>query len=253
MSKIVFLGDSITLGVGYGGVTTESRFSTLIGLAAGYARADIINSGVGGDNSAGMLARIQSDVVAHAPGVCAVMAGNNDCYGVSPKFQTAQQYRDNMSAIVSALKSAGIRVVIISPMFVVGGAAEANKVHPYLKALEDLVAEAGVGYVDIMREYHYAIDRGEWSAIAHADNVHPSIAGHAFIAEYAMRPKHAAFFAASTVADPEPQPDPAPVESTHALTLAMADLLLVTAHPDLTGAIQAERAKFAATDGGANV
>lgn len=240
MSKIVFLGDSITLGVGYGGVTTENRFSTLIGLASGYARADIINSGVGGDNSAGMLSRIQADVIAHSPDVCVVMAGNNDCYGSAPKNQTVTQYRDNMSAIVSALKVASIRVVVISPMFVTGGSAEANQVHPYLKALEELVADTGVGYVDIMREYHYAIDRGEWSVIAHVDNVHPSVAGHAFIAEYASRKKHRAFFAPSTHPEPNPEPSPEPSHDS-ALLAAVADYVLLTGHPNLTAGVLAAK------------
>lgn len=236
MSKIVFLGDSITLGIGYGGVTAANRFSTLIGRAAGYADADIINAGVGGDNSAGMLSRLQSDVLAHAPSVCVVMAGNNDCYGAAPKYQSVQQYRENMTAIIATLKAAGVKPVVISPMFVVGGAAEANQVHPYLKALEEVVAAAGVGYVDIMREYHYAIDRGEWASIGHVDNVHPSVAGHAFIAEYAMRPKHAEFFSLS--APVEPAPDPVPSEPS-ALLSAVADYIIATGHPSLTAGVAA--------------
>lgn len=52
-SGIVFLGDSITKGTDYGGVTLTDTFAYKIGTANGYPPASIYNKGVGSDTSAG--------------------------------------------------------------------------------------------------------------------------------------------------------------------------------------------------------
>lgn len=63
MSKIVFIGDSLTKGIGYGGVTATDTFAYKIGIANGYAPADILNKGVSSDTAFGVLNRIQADAV----------------------------------------------------------------------------------------------------------------------------------------------------------------------------------------------
>lgn len=246
MGKIVFIGDSITLGVGYGGVTTANRFSTLIGKAAGYADADIINAGVGSNNSADVLARLQADVIAHSPAVCVVMVGTNDCYAAAPKYQTAAQYKANVTSIVQQLRTAGIKVVLMSTSCTTGTAAVLLQMNAYLKALEEVVGELDVPYVDIYREYVYISSRGEWATYGHADNVHPSANGHAFIAEYAARAKYAGFFVADPVVAPEPEPEPEPGAEHLALTLAIADYVLATGKESLTAAIATAKAEVTA-------
>ena len=249
MGKIVFMGDSVTLGVGYGGVTTSNRFSTIIGLTAGYAAADIINAGIGGNNSAQMLARLSTDVIAITDvKVCAIMAGNNDCFGGGAMSQTVAQYKANITAIVQQLRAAGIKPVLFSMMFVSGTSSVAAQAHPYLKALEEVVGDLKVPYVDIYREYCYMIDRGEWATYQHVDNVHPPIAGQAFIAEYALRPKHSGFFVADPVVVPDPEPIPEPGDPS-ILLAAVADYVLATGHPDLTEVVAAARSSLGGSHG----
>ena len=245
MARIVFLGDSITLATAYGGVTNATRFSTLIGLAAGYAEADIINAGIGGNNSADMLARLPTDVIAHNPDVCVMMVGNND-FGGAGKVLTPAQYKANVLAIGAELAASNIKLVLISPMMVRSTSATFVAFLPYLKALEEAVAGLGVDYIDIYREYCFAAMRSDYLSF-YVDTLHQTVAGHAFIAEYALRPKHSGFFvgAAVSVPDPEPEPDPGNQEPSE-LLLAVADYVLTTGNPNLTASVLA--AKEAAQD-----
>lgn len=233
MGKIVFLGDSITLATAYGGVTNATRFSTLIGLAAGYAEADIINAGVGGNNSADMLARLQADVIAHNPDVCVMMVGNND-FGGAGKVLTPAQYKANVVSIVGALRAAGIKPVVFSPMMTRGTASVFVSWKTYLVALESACSELSVPYVDLFREYCYATLRSEYLTL-YVDTLHQTVAGNAFIAEYALRPKHAGFFIAGPVSVPDPEPAPShDPNNASALLLALADYVLATGKATLT-------------------
>lgn len=237
MGKIVFLGDSITLGTAYGGVTNATRFSTLIGVAAGYAAQDIINAGVGGNNSADILARLQADVIAHAPDVCVVMVGNND-FGGTGKILSSSQYKANLVKIVVQLRAAGIKPVLFSPMMVRGVTSVFVAWKPYLAAIEMVVGELSVPYVDLYREYCYAAMRAEYLPL-YADTLHQAVAGHAYIAAYASLPKHAGFFVNPIVG---PNLEPEPEEPNHlALTLALADLALGSGNLQL---VQSGRNKF---------
>lgn len=239
MAKIVFIGDSVTLGIGYGGVTVSNRYSTLIGRAAGYADIDIINSGVGGNNSADVLDRLQADVILHSPSVCVVMVGNND-YSGTGKVLTPAQYASNVTSIVVQLRAAGIKPVLFSPMLSTGSTASFVSWNLFLKALEQVAGDLKVPYLDIFREISFANLRGELPSL-YVDTVHPSVAGHSLIAEYAMRSKHSGFFTNDSTTVPE---TPVQEESILLLTLAMADLLLTTVNTSLTTSIQSERDKF---------
>lgn len=243
MAKIVFIGDSITLGVGYGGVTTANRFSTLIGVSAGYAPEDIINVGVGGNNSLDVLTRLQSDVISQSPAVCVVMIGNNDFSGAGKTLSTTQ-YASNITSIVEQLRAASIKVVLFSPMLTTGSTASFVSWNAYLKAIEDVVGQLKVPYVDIFREFSYASLRGEFSGL-HADAVHPSAAGHAFIAEYATRPKHSGFFMADPITPPSEQEPELPrgvssedFDKVRVLSVALGELAVKTLNNELTNSVQ---------------
>src|SRR3546814_4585453 len=81
MSKIVFLGDSITRGAT---LAVADTFAYQVGVANGYAPADIINSGVSGDESPDALARVGADAIALAPDGCVVCLLLNDAKSCGP-------------------------------------------------------------------------------------------------------------------------------------------------------------------------
>lgn len=235
MGKIVFIGDSITKGTDYGGVTAADCFARLIGVAAGYAVADIYNKGVSSENAADGLLRLETDVISLAPKVCAVMFGNNDAFGAG-KIQSVAKYKSDMTSYVTRLRAANIKVIFHSPMMARGDAATFLTFNPYLMALEEVAGQLSVPYVDLFREYCFVSARSEYLPL-YVDNVHQTKAGHQYIANYAMRPKHAGFY---TAADPIPTPEPQP-EPDNALLLAVADYVLATGHPSLTAQVQSER------------
>jgi acyl-CoA thioesterase I len=74
MKRIVCHGDSLTQGAE---IKESDRWTTLVGNSL---RVEVFNSGIGGDNSAGMLARLYPDVIRHKPDVVLVMGGTNDLW-----------------------------------------------------------------------------------------------------------------------------------------------------------------------------
>lgn len=197
MSKIIFIGDSQVKATSYGGVTDAQTFARLIGVANNYATADIINAGVNGDTSAGVLARLNADVIVHAPDVCVVMVGLNDWWTnvlVSP-------YVANMAAIIDQLKTAGIRPVIMSSNVQRGPTADFFSYQKYLQAVEALCVQKGVVYLDLYREvctaYLY-LDYVVWNDLF-VDIVHLSVAGHQFVTDFASRQQFAGIFAKNSV------------------------------------------------------
>lgn len=149
--KLVALGDSNTgnnLNPYY--VTESQTYFKLIADALGYVQA--INAGVSGNKSGQMLARVQSDVIAHAPDVCLVMAGTNDAAasitnGTATDTLVAD-YITNMAGIIAALNAANIKPVIFSPPFSLAPRLE-GRLQRMTDALRQLCASSGVAFVDL--------------------------------------------------------------------------------------------------------
>lgn len=186
MGKIVFIGDSITKSVGYGGVTATEAFPHLIGCANGYAPPDIVNKGVSSDTSAGVLARLQADVLDLQPCVCVLMVGVNDWYGGVP----LATYKANMDAIAAAVMNAGIKLVLITSNLYRGTAAQIVAQEQFVKASEEVACD---GRVDLFRDIALRALGGEHLPL-YADMVHLSKAGHTYVAQLAGRIKHVGLF-----------------------------------------------------------
>src|SRR5687767_10904714 len=74
--RVVFLGDSLTAGLG---LPERQAFPALVGerLAAGGVPIDVVNAGVSGDTTAGGLRRIRW-ILGQEPDVVVVALGAND-------------------------------------------------------------------------------------------------------------------------------------------------------------------------------
>ncbi|MCH2229200.1 MAG: GDSL-type esterase/lipase family protein [Crocinitomicaceae bacterium] len=70
--KIVCIGDSLTAGYG---IPTKHRWTDLLG---NNLSIDIINSGISGDTTAGMLARFYQMAIQHKPNYIIITGGTND-------------------------------------------------------------------------------------------------------------------------------------------------------------------------------
>lgn len=195
MSKIVFIGDSVTLGV-RAGVTQADTFAQKIGAARGFDM--IINKGIGGDTSAGGLARFQADVIDQQPDAVCIMFGINDRWNVMGGT-TAQQdaqvaaFDSNIRGMVSQAQAAGITVTLMSPSSV-NDSAWLVGIKPYSLALMLIAKEMSAAYVDVFGrfwvEFGTVPARANYDALF-VDSQHPGPLGHQMIADLVLHPFHA--------------------------------------------------------------
>jgi len=104
--RVVFLGDSLTAGLGLG---EEVAYPAIVGelLAARGVAVRIVNAGVSGDTSAGGLARVDWLLSLH-PEVLVVALGAND----GLRGQPVAAIEANLREIVRRARAAGARVVL---------------------------------------------------------------------------------------------------------------------------------------------
>lgn len=180
MSKVVFIGDSITKGTDYGGVTSTQTFAHLIGTQRGYSV--IVNKGVNSDTSAGVLSRIQADVINQQPEECWMMVGVNDWFtGVS-----LNTYATNLQNISQAIRGAGIRFVIMSSVMRRGTLAEIQAQEGFAQVAENTLCD---DFVDVFRNFGM---QGWFNTHKplYVDPVHLTVAGHSYVASIANRASH---------------------------------------------------------------
>ena len=103
---IVFLGDSLTAGLGLG---EEEAFPALVAalLADRGLPVRVINGGVSGDTTAGGLARVDW-LLAQKPALVFVALGAND----GLRGQSLDSIEGNLRGIVAASRAAGAEVVL---------------------------------------------------------------------------------------------------------------------------------------------
>jgi lysophospholipase L1-like esterase len=183
--RMVFLGDSIT----------EQRIYTAyvmdyFALRYPDLKVTFRNAGWGGDRAPGALARLQRDVLDLKPNVVSICLGMND--GQYARFDQAvyDTYIEAMKGLVSGLKQAGVRVVLLSP----GCVDPLDKKR--LEGYNDTLARYAAGVVELGRierlptaNLHELMigvqtaakaDHPEFTMIP--DGVHPSGPGHALMA-----------------------------------------------------------------------
>lgn len=188
VSKIVFFGDSITQALS---VDPAVSFARQIGVHNGYAVPDIINAGLNGNKSADMLARLQADVLAHSPDVCVFMPMHNDANHSVPLATFAA----NVNSIIGQMRSAGIKVVVISPPLYRGGSASYVKFNTYLLELEQIVDAYQLPYIDLYRRYawEFMVDVDYFVSL-YEDAIHQSAAGYNYISNLCNSGRYDGFF-----------------------------------------------------------
>jgi lysophospholipase L1-like esterase len=184
MSKIIFVGHSVVKGTDYGGVTATDTFGYKIGIAAGYAPADIVVKGVGSEKSAGLLARLPTDVPAGVYDVCVVMIGANDwSTGVS-----VATFTSNLRAIANYLSGIGTKMVLMTDNMYRGSVAQFIAFGAYQDATRGIALEFDAPLIDIFARMCYhgvCLDHAKYYANT-TDLMHFSILGHTWAANVAM-------------------------------------------------------------------
>jgi len=191
MADIVFLGDSITVGV-RGGVVQADTFAYKI---ADAQSASYVNSGISGNSIAQMLARFDTDVTAHAPRWVGVMVGHNDtAHGTS-----LVSFESSVRQIIEKALASGIRPVLIPSPFCRETTIR-NGMVPYHAITRKLAKRYGVALVDpyqhfaVMATVNSATYNGYYSLSGGADLEHPSPAGHSAISAIFGLPENSDYF-----------------------------------------------------------
>jgi len=76
------------------------------------AGIQVINAGIGGNNTADLLKRMQKDCLDHKPSLTVLMCGTNDMN--SMKYIPLEQYKKNMSEIITAIKGTRSKVLLMT-------------------------------------------------------------------------------------------------------------------------------------------
>jgi lysophospholipase L1-like esterase len=104
--KIICLGDSLTYGFGV------RRGEDWVSLSASATGQNLINKGVCGDTTGGMLARLDTDVLSQKPGAVILMGGSNDILTSG----TDAYARSNMAAMIQQSSTVGVSVLVGIPI-----------------------------------------------------------------------------------------------------------------------------------------
>ena len=167
--RVVFLGDSVTAGMGLG---AEEAFPAQIARtweAAGLF-AEVVNAGVSGDTTAGGLRRLDW-ILSQKPEVVVVALGANDMLrGLPPEEAEA-----NLRLLVTRAKAAGTAVVLVgmraNPTLGPDYVARFDGLYPRL------AAELDVPLVPFLLEGVAGVE-----ALNQADGIHPTAGGQAKVA-----------------------------------------------------------------------
>jgi acyl-CoA thioesterase-1 len=172
--KIVFLGDSLTAGLG---LLADQAYPAVIGnqfADDGYSQVEIVNAGVSGDTTAGGLRRL-GDALESGVRILVVALGGNDALrGLSPT-----QTHDNLAAIIHGAETQGVQVVLV------GMLAPPNLGPDYrdafARAFADLAREnkKTVAYVPFLLE-----GVAGNPALNQADGIHPTTEGAKIVADH---------------------------------------------------------------------
>lgn len=179
---IIAFGDSLTARTGY------------VNMLYGYLGTEVVNAGVGGNNTVHAKARFETDVLALDPDIVIICFGMNDqaAYVSSGKpIIDLATYRSNLEYFASTLQAAGTDVVFMTPnpvytatgYYVKGGYGldyGYGHMDLFCNAMREVAAEYGCGLIDINYECSF---ENMASFMAYGDGIHQSTAGHQRYAE----------------------------------------------------------------------
>lgn len=199
--KILFFGDSITDALRF----REFQSNTISpnGLGSGYVNAiasnlvytdpnkyEIINSGIGGNRSVDLFARIKIDCWNYKPDVLSILVGVNDVWHEDHKNGVSigiyeKIYTMIVEETIKVLPN--IKIMLLEPFFQIGSATigryeEFCKVFEYADVVRKIAKDHNLPFVELQKPLdEYAKKFGNDKTLA--DGVHPAIAGCKVIAD----------------------------------------------------------------------
>lgn len=168
--RIVFLGDSLTAGLG---LAPAESYPALIGKRlkeSGYDY-EVVNAGVSGDTTAGGLRRLDWSLDGDVAVLVVALGGNDALRGLPPA-----EMKKNLAAVLDRARERHI------PVLLAGMEAPPNNGPDYAREFRQV-------YVDLAREYDVRLlpfllqgVAGD-AALNQADGIHPNVRGAAIVAD----------------------------------------------------------------------
>ncbi len=178
--KIVCLGDSLTYGYM---LPRKKAWPNLLSEITTYR---VVNKGVNGDTTAGMLSRFQTDVVAEKPSKLIIMGGTND-------FSNGLDYiaaASNIKAMIMQCKYYIIKPMVLIPVPIISMEPmllmKAGMVNAQIEKLKDELLEfqsiEGFELIDLKDEMIRTI-QNENIADYYLDDLHLNFEGNKMVSE----------------------------------------------------------------------
>jgi lysophospholipase L1-like esterase len=193
----VMIGDSITdcgrrdvaapYGDGYVALTVDMARAAC--PAGGFT---IVNKGIGGDNTRGLLERWDDDVIRYDPAWVSILIGINDQHtymgdpvnGISPKV-----YRECYDAFLARTKEkTSARLIILDPFYISVAAAEGtwrrkvlDLIPEYIAVCGEMAAKYDAAHIATHAIYQEHLKYRDAEAYC-PEPVHPNRAGHVVMA-----------------------------------------------------------------------
>ena len=201
-SVILFQGDSITdagrnrkeeAHANHGPMLGQGYVFHLAGrLLADHARLRlaIYNRGISGNRVPSLDERWQNDCIDLKPALVSILIGVNDIWHkLGGQYDgTPEIYRDGFAALLERTKQAlpGVLLVVCEPFVLRCGAVNASwfpEFETRRSYAADVAKQAGAVWVPFQQAFDAAVAAGTDPAYWAGDGVHPSLAGHALMAQ----------------------------------------------------------------------
>ena len=191
---ILFYGDSITdagrdrnnrenLGFGYAALVAAR-------LQALYPESNLhfTNRGIGGNRIYDLEERLEADVLAAQPTLVSILIGINDTWRFYDKKLESPiaDFQASYRRILQKISGTGSRLVILEPFLLPVPEGQRDwraDLDPRIQSIRELAREFGTGYIPLDGIFAQAATRQKMDYWL-PDGVHPSLAGHALIAEH---------------------------------------------------------------------
>lgn len=192
-STVLFQGDSIT--------DAGRKYDDPADLGAGYPaliaawhqarrpwhKVNFLNRGISGNRAGDLRERWEKDCLALEPDIVSILIGINDTWRRydSNDPTSAETYHENYHAILQQVQAYGARIIMLEPFLL--PVPEDRKdwrvdLDPKIAVARELAREFGALYIPLDGMFAAAsahLPSEHWAP----DGVHPSLAGHALIAQ----------------------------------------------------------------------
>ncbi len=180
--RYVALGDSITAGwLEHGILDSDVAYPAVLRrrLASVFPHAmlSVINSGLGGDNTEGALARLDRDVLRYDPHLVTICLGLNDARKGASFVGT---FSENLTQIVQRVKAeSSADIVLLTPNIRGDHGTDDGLVAEFIRAIRQVARLHDVGLADVHAIYQGAVRMGAQPADLLSNRFsHPTREGH---------------------------------------------------------------------------